>query len=227
MDPQSKQDMPKKKSLAKEDSKKCLDLIKHLEKQNDAFLFLKPVDYKASGLDDYPLIIKRPMDLSTVKKKIKSEKYSSIKEVLADVNLIWENCKTYNQAGSPIYLQAEHMESKTKKYSEKHGLISNRPQKRPREETPAPQPEVSTSPEIISFEAKVDLAEKVRKSPNDILAEVVRIVENQCRKALEELDSERVQIKVDNLDKPTFERLWGLVNSQRDDDGKTVKKAKH
>jgi bromodomain-containing factor 1 len=79
---------------------KALELIKSLEKIPEAVSFLKPVDYKVLGLVDYPFIIKNPMDLSTVRKKIKSDKYSSIEEVLEDLMLIWENCRTYNQAGS-------------------------------------------------------------------------------------------------------------------------------
>ncbi|CAG9323933.1 unnamed protein product [Blepharisma stoltei] len=226
MDPQAKQESSKKKALSKEDAKKALDLLKHLEKQNDAFPFLKPVDYKAAGLDDYPLVIKHPMDLSTVKKKIKSEKYSSLQEIISDINLVWENCKTYNQMGSPIYEQAQSMEARTKKYCGKHGLISEKPQKRAREEPPAIEQEIKIPIENVSFEAKVELAEKVRKSTHDVLAEVVKIVESQCKTAIEELDSDRIQIKVDYLDKATFDKLCGMMSVQRDDDGNPSKKSK-
>lgn len=80
--------------------KKISDVIRVLEKRPEASDFLKPVDYKALGLEDYPMIIKNPMDISTVKKKIKTNKYSSISEVTHDLMLIWENCRTYNQIGS-------------------------------------------------------------------------------------------------------------------------------
>lgn len=79
---------------------KALEIVKSLEKLPEAVNFLKPVDFKALGLTDYPIIIKNPMDLSTVRKKIKSDKYSTVEEVLEDLMLIWENCRTYNQAGS-------------------------------------------------------------------------------------------------------------------------------
>ena len=93
-------DPTKKIGLSREQSSKALGLVTHLEKQHDAAEFLKPVDFKALGLDDYPLIIKHPMDLSTVKRKLRSSKYSSLAEVFADINLIWENCRTYNQKDS-------------------------------------------------------------------------------------------------------------------------------
>ena len=52
------------------------------------------------GLDDYPLIIKQPMDLGTVKKNLKNNKYTYLNEVFDDLQLIWNNCKTYNMKGS-------------------------------------------------------------------------------------------------------------------------------
>lgn len=67
---------------------KALDIVKSLEKLPEAVNFLKPVDYKALGLIDYPFVIKTPMDLSTIRKKIKSDKYRNIEEVLDDIMLI-------------------------------------------------------------------------------------------------------------------------------------------
>ena len=66
--------------------------------------------------------------------------------------------------------------------------------------------------ESITFENKVELAERVRRVNHETLAEIVKIVEGQCKMAIEEIDAERIQIKVDSLDKQTFDKLWGLVN---------------
>jgi hypothetical protein len=35
--------------------------------------------------------------------------------VFADLQLVWNNCKTYNQSGSDIYVLAENMERRCKK----------------------------------------------------------------------------------------------------------------
>jgi bromodomain-containing factor 1 len=51
------------------------------------------------GLIDYPKIIKNPMDLSAINKKLREERYQSVEEVLDDIQLIWDNCKLYNQQG--------------------------------------------------------------------------------------------------------------------------------
>jgi hypothetical protein len=58
------------------------------------------VDWKGWNLPDYPSVVKKPMDLSTVKKNMKSNKYINIEEFLQDIQLIWDNCHLYNEPGS-------------------------------------------------------------------------------------------------------------------------------
>lgn len=101
---EAKKEIAKKPALTREETKKIIDLIKHLEKRPEAFDFIRPVDFKGMGLDDYPIIIKQPMDFSTIKKKLKQDRYNNIQEALGDIVLIWDNCKTYNQAGSVIFI---------------------------------------------------------------------------------------------------------------------------
>lgn len=45
---------------------------------------------------NYGLIIKKPMDLNTVMKKLKNLQYNSKQEFVDDIMLIWSNCLTYN-----------------------------------------------------------------------------------------------------------------------------------
>ena len=56
-------------------AKKILD---DLWETDELELFRKPVEYKKLNLIDYPLLIKNPMDLSTVRKKLKQNKYKFI-----------------------------------------------------------------------------------------------------------------------------------------------------
>lgn len=56
------------------------------------------------GLVDYPQIIAKPMDLSLVSLKLQQDEYSFMEEILDDIQLIWDNCKNYNQAGSVCLL---------------------------------------------------------------------------------------------------------------------------
>jgi hypothetical protein len=179
-----------------------------LEQQPEAYEFLYPVDYKGLGLDDYPLIIKNPMDISTVKRRIKQGKYVSLNEVISDLNLIWENCRLYNMVGSVsakqvIVQQAENMERAMRKYCQKNKINYEGSNKLVKEEE---QP-ISDKPETITFEEKFDLSEKVRNVSHEILAQIVKIVQNDCPAACQELDKDRIQIKLDMMDKMTFFRI--------------------
>jgi hypothetical protein len=56
--------------------------------------FLRPVQKREAP--NYHIIIKHPMDLSTVTKKLKSLLYVSKKDFTQDLDLIWSNCLLYN-----------------------------------------------------------------------------------------------------------------------------------
>ena len=83
--------------ITSEDMKKIDKIFAVLEADNQAYDFLEPVDYVGLGILDYPQIIKTPMDLGTVKTKLKDNKYNTFQEFLSDIDLIWTNCKTYNK----------------------------------------------------------------------------------------------------------------------------------
>ena len=93
-------------------------IINLLEKDTSCYEFKFPVNWKKLGINHYPRLIKKPMDLSTIKKKINQNKYKEIKTIIDDINLIWSNCKIFNLIGSvnkiilqkEIYKNAEYME---------------------------------------------------------------------------------------------------------------------
>ena len=73
------------------------------------FLHLQ-VDPVALELDDYFDVIKQPMDLGTIQKRLApgpkqgwgTLHYKSTAEVLRDTQLVWANCRRYNDASDPI-----------------------------------------------------------------------------------------------------------------------------
>jgi hypothetical protein len=44
------------------------------------------------------------MDLSTIQHRLREGKYRSVEEVLDDMQLIWDNCRRYNPAGTVLFL---------------------------------------------------------------------------------------------------------------------------
>ncbi|KAG5447699.1 Bromodomain testis-specific protein [Clonorchis sinensis] len=64
--------------------------------------FIKPVDARSMGLHDYHNIVKKPMDLHTVKVKLDSGQYHTRSDFAEDVRLIFTNCYKYNGESSDV-----------------------------------------------------------------------------------------------------------------------------
>ncbi|KXH51550.1 hypothetical protein CNYM01_09711 [Colletotrichum nymphaeae SA-01] len=65
---------------------------------------------------DYYNLIKQPMDMGSMTKKIKSLTYKSKAEFVTDLNLIWDNCLRYNQdMGHPLRRMANGMRKEAEK----------------------------------------------------------------------------------------------------------------
>lgn len=64
----------------------------------------------------------------------------------------------------------------------------------------------------LSLQEKITLTEGVRKLSNEGLSAFVKLVQNQCPSAFEDLDAEKVQVRVDLLDRNTYDSLTVLVN---------------
>lgn len=65
--------------------------------------FRQPVDPTQLGIPDYFDIVKRPMDLSTIKNKLTSGKYTDPWEYVDDVWLMFDNAWLYNRKTSRVY----------------------------------------------------------------------------------------------------------------------------
>ena len=77
----------------------CKELCKELlsAKHKDyAWPFYLPVDPVALSLPDYFQVIKRPMDMGTIKAKIDAKAYKNSQEFAGDVRLMFSNCYRYN-----------------------------------------------------------------------------------------------------------------------------------
>ncbi|XP_043261805.1 transcription initiation factor TFIID subunit 1 isoform X2 [Colletes gigas] len=76
-----------------------------LKSMTEAWPFLKPVNKKL--VKDYYTVIKRPMDLETISKKVSAHKYHNRHEFHRDIEQILENCTIYNGKDSVYTHKAE------------------------------------------------------------------------------------------------------------------------
>ncbi|XP_029949883.1 bromodomain-containing protein 4-like isoform X2 [Salarias fasciatus] len=96
-----------------EQLRSCARLVREmLSKKHVAYAwpFYKPVDAKALGLHDYHEIIKHPMDLSTIKKKLDNRQYRDAQEFSSDVRLMFSNCYKYNPPDHDVVSMARKLQ---------------------------------------------------------------------------------------------------------------------
>ncbi|MBN3299808.1 bromodomain-containing protein 3 isoform X3 [Amia ocellicauda] len=102
-----------KKGKLNEHLKYCDSILKEmLSKKHAAYAwpFYKPVDAEALELHDYHEIIKHPMDLSTVKKKMDGRDYQDAQGFAADIRLMFSNCYKYNPPDHEVVAMARKLQ---------------------------------------------------------------------------------------------------------------------
>ncbi|XP_016411147.1 bromodomain adjacent to zinc finger domain protein 2B isoform X5 [Sinocyclocheilus rhinocerous] len=78
----------------------CRILLAELERHQDAWPFLTPVNLKS--VPGYRKVIKKPMDFSTIREKLVSSQYQNLETFIIDVNLVFDNCEKFNEDNSDI-----------------------------------------------------------------------------------------------------------------------------
>ncbi|XP_022738232.1 transcription factor GTE8-like isoform X3 [Durio zibethinus] len=87
--------------------RQCDTLLNRLMQHKFGWVFNNPVDVVKLNIPDYFTVIKHPMDLGTVKKRITSGQCSSPFDFAADVRLTFSNAMTYNPPGNDFYYMAK------------------------------------------------------------------------------------------------------------------------
>lgn len=92
----------RKLTKADKDLTVCSTIVSEMEAMDDAWPFLYPVNLKQ--FPTYKKIIKTPMDLATIKKKLDQvpSMYKTRDEFVDDVRLIFTNCELFNEDDSPV-----------------------------------------------------------------------------------------------------------------------------
>ena len=78
-------------------------LMKLYNHEPESIPFRVPVDPNALGIPDYFEIVKKPMDMTTIKKKLDTGAYTDPWEYIEDVWQMFENAWIYNRKTSRVY----------------------------------------------------------------------------------------------------------------------------
>jgi len=177
-------------------------IIKGLWKHKHCWPFHKPVDTRALNIPDYFTIVKQPMDLGTIKKRLDNNYYWSAKEAISDFDQMIKNCLLYNKPGEDIVTMANglHREFikmwKTKLIGEEQTFLSeNKGVKRKAEGTsvsPPPAKHPNLAKPMSGVRRESSASGTSRKSdeiirPKSATTDLLR----QCNEILKELFGKR------------------------------------
>ncbi|KAL8818120.1 MAG: hypothetical protein Q9223_003181 [Gallowayella weberi] len=169
---------PKKKKYQAE-LKFCLHVLDELAKpkyQSLTYPFATPVDPVALNIPDYHSVIKKPMDLRTVREKLENGQYENAKEFEADVKLIFHNCNKYNGPDHPIRATAKELDTIfDREMSHKRSWID--------QNTPVSGPQSTTSSDVEDEEEDEEEEEDAEEAAEkDQLSQLQRSIAEMSEK---------------------------------------------
>jgi transcription initiation factor TFIID subunit 2 len=91
--------------------KRCERVLKKLWAHQASQPFYEPVDAVALNIPQYYEVIKRPMDLSVIRKNFDTNQYATIWEFERDIRQIFWNCYSFNDHESWVAKQCQALET--------------------------------------------------------------------------------------------------------------------
>uniref|UniRef100_A0A1B6EN04 Bromo domain-containing protein n=2 Tax=Cuerna arida TaxID=1464854 RepID=A0A1B6EN04_9HEMI len=173
--------------------KACNDILKELFSKKHsgyAWPFYKPVDAEWLGLHDYHEIVKKPMDLGTVKTKMDNREYRTALEFASDVRLIFTNCYKYNPPDHDVVKMGKTLqdvfEMRFAKIPDEPLIASGVPTTVGVEKTSS-----SSSGSSSGSSSESDDSEDERARKLLLLQEQLKAMQEQMRKLVEESSSKK------------------------------------
>ncbi|PNS16942.1 hypothetical protein CAC42_4906 [Sphaceloma murrayae] len=153
----STNNLPSRKTYTSESitplqKKQLEEKIKNTKKVKSATPFLRPVDYMALNIPNYPNIIKQPMDLSTMEHKLKNNQYTSLEAFVSDFELMVNNCFTFNGPAHVVSVQAQNLRAYFLKQMDSVPVgdaASSAPKSKKHSPVPKPQPRRESRTAIV------------------------------------------------------------------------------
>ena len=94
---------------------------------------------------------------------------------------------------------AEYLEKQTKRYCRKLKIFSS------------DEPEDAN---LVTFDEKWDFTERVKKIEHSIMEKLAEFIGEMCPDAVEDEENDRITIKIDVLDRQTFEKVQQFLDSE-------------
>mmetsp|Transcript_5334 Transcript_5334/g.7913 ORF Transcript_5334/g.7913 Transcript_5334/m.7913 type:complete len:223 (+) Transcript_5334:144-812(+) len=197
-------------------------LVQQIYSKGESEPFRDAVDWESLGLYDYPQIVKRPMDLGQIKRKIEKEEYASVNDAANDVRLVWQNCKTYNADGSDFYNLADTLSTK---FEDKFAKLLKELGLEAGDGKSGAGGAGTSEAKEPSLEDKKLFAKRLYKISKEDLGKVIIELDSICPQAITKNSAEdQVEINVDNIDAESFSKVMQFVATCVGADGGTRRK---
>eukprot|EP00761_Pharyngomonas_kirbyi_P008608 gb/GECH01008620.1/.p1 GENE.gb/GECH01008620.1/~~gb/GECH01008620.1/.p1 ORF type:complete len:649 (+),score=206.66 gb/GECH01008620.1/:1-1947(+) len=187
----------------------CRKILKDIRSHNWSWPFLQPVDPDKLGLPDYFDIIKQPMDLGTIGKKLDGSEYENIEQFASDVRLVWNNCIAYNPPKSDVVAMAKTLQDIfEKRYKE---VLEGKTQQQEPETSPKKPTRRKKAPEPakpMTIEEKQELSSQIGDLSDDDLGKVVEIIQSRAPTSYSQSGGdEEVVVDLEQLDAATLRQI--------------------
>ncbi|KAJ6792995.1 transcription factor GTE10-like [Iris pallida] len=209
--------------------KQCESILSKLMKHTFGWVFNNPVDAVALKIPDYYTVIKHPMDLGTIKKRILSGAYPSPWGFVADVRLTFTNAMTYNPPGSDVHIMADKMsklfESKWKPIEKKLTLADSTVRRETQTAKPVLQSKKRKDPPSshhsiveekvkpkVSPAVKVELSNRLASMLDDMPDPIIDFL-RMHNKVVNEEGDEEIEVDIDALSDDRLLELKGLLDN--------------
>ena len=183
---------------------KLMKILSTIKKLKEAYEFLEAVDYIKYNIPDYLDVIKYPRDLSIVQFNLENDYYRDIQSFLNDVQLIWDNCYTYNPPLNYISKCAQICEKKFKTEFEKYFNINI-------------DENEEYSHENIGINEKMELKDTISKLIKNNNLKALNNLKNYCIKIVPHIiqineDKKTYKIIFDKLNRHILEKINKIIN---------------
>lgn len=195
---------------------RCGELLAAVRRHPKSGPFLQPVDPVAEGVPDYPFIVKEPMDLATMQRKLLDKEYASFDDFDADMQKMFANALLYNKPGTFVNRLAEELKAFYEKtaversgsgpHSHKKGKAA-RAQEGDRLRHKQRQAPLSAQP--LSFTEQQKLSDQIRQLPNAYLKDVLQIISQE-----QDTSREWVDLEYEKLSPKVARELQAFVSQK-------------
>ena len=97
--------------------KQCQSVMNKICARSISQVFYYPIDPIQDNCPNYFDIVKNPMDLGTIRRNLRNNKYTSVAEWKRDMELVWSNSILFNTEDSTVGVMALDLQKYYFKFS--------------------------------------------------------------------------------------------------------------